>query len=398
MDPAKLVLTRPDRRTQREAVIDLAAKTFGKPYWNWVAHCRESYLDYGPYDWSASTIGLLDGRIVTHWGVWGLRMRIGRCAVRVGGIGAVSTHGDMRNRGLMARTAIAACQAMRQAGYDLSVLFGIRGFYHRFGYVSAWPKQSYLVHVDDLPSARPAGRLRKIAARHRPELAALYNRVHAGLTGTAVRPTYLRRSVDWEGHSWADAAGKPAGYVFIGTRHRPFGVYDYAGDVEEVLRVVARLARRRGEKEVRFHELHHDSDLARRLRRGNCRVEIGYTRCGDAMVRTLNLASTLAKIAPELSARLRRSHLADWHGRLLIADSREKALLSIARSEVAVAPPAATKHAIRGGDEIAQLLIGTDEPAETVAAHGIRLAGDARKLLPVLFPAQHPLLGPWDHF
>ena len=99
-----------------------------------------------------------------------------------------------------------------------------------------------------------------------------------------------------------------------------------------------------------------------------------------------------------LSARLRASWLAGWSGKLLIADSRESATLDILRSRVSVLPASPTPHAIRGGDEIAQLLIGTDEPEEVIDAGRTRLSGDARKLAPVLFPNQHPNLAAWDRY
>jgi hypothetical protein len=44
------------------------------------------------------------------------------------------------------------------------------------------------------------------------------------------------------------------------------------------------------------------------------------------------------------------------------------------------------------------LLIGADDPAEIVSAANMRLSGDARALLPILFPAQHPMLRQLDHF
>lgn len=398
MDVDKLVCIRPDPKKRRRDVLDLTGKTFGHPYWEWVDYCRNCYFDRGPYDWSASTIGVLDGQVVTHWGVWGLEMRVGRARLRVAGIGAVSTHGELRRRGLMARTIGAGIPAMRNAGYDLSLLFGIRGFYHRFGYVRAWPGQAYFVAVGDLPAEPPAGRLRRIAARHRADLAALYNRTHRRLTGTVVRPTFLRRGSHWRGHAWTDAAGRAAGYVFTGTQHGPFSLYDYAGEAAQALRVVARLARRQGHREVCFRDLHYDSELARLLRRGNCRFEAHYTDSGGAMVRTLDLASSLGKLTGELTARLKRSHLADWRGDLLVADARERAMLRIRRRAVHLAAPAPTRHALRGGDAVAQLLIGTDEPREIVATHGIRLTGDAARLIDVLFPNQHPVLGTWDHF
>ena len=399
MTSEQLTLVHPDRRTHRQAIIDLTGKTFGHTYWDWLVHCRRSYVDRGPYDWSASTVGFLGDEIVTHWGVWRIPMRIGRAVVRVGGIGAVSTHGEMRKRGLMAQTATASIEAMRREGYDLSLLFGISDFYPRFGYVRAWADNRYVAQVRDLPTGRLPGRLRRIAPRHRDDLARLYNRTHASLTGTAVRPTYLQHDNHWQGYAWSDTAGQMAGYVFAFSRWGHFGVYDSAGPADDVLRAVARIARRAGEKEVRFESLHEDSDLARRLRAGNCRAERGYHRCGGPMVRTIHLASTLGKLRGELSRRLRRSHLAGWRGRLLIADSHERVVLAIHRGKVSVAENERTApHGLRGGDAIAQLLLGTDDPHETAAAGGIRLRGDGRRLLGVLFPSQHPQLGPWDHF
>jgi len=59
---------------------------------------------------------------------------------------------------------------------------------------------------------------------------------------------------------------------------------------------------------------------------------------------------------------------------------------------------ARTRSAVRGGEEIAQLLIGTDPPEEIITAAGTRLTGQARALVDVLFPHQHPVLGAWDAY
>ena len=65
-----LVLVPPDPRRHRRAVFDLTAKcSSGQGYWNWIDGCRRGYIDGSHYDWSASTIGLLGRRVVTHWGV-----------------------------------------------------------------------------------------------------------------------------------------------------------------------------------------------------------------------------------------------------------------------------------------------------------------------------------------
>jgi predicted N-acetyltransferase YhbS len=394
-------LIRPDPNRHRQDVLDLTAKTFGRGYWEWMQHARDRYIDHSPYDWSASTIGILAGRAVTHWGAWDIAMRVGRAAIRVAGIGAVSTDARFRKRGLMARTIAGAMAPMRRAGYDMTLLYGIPGFYHRFGYVPAWPGQVYHVATGALPTDPPAGRVRRFVPNHRDDLARLYNRQHAGLTGTAVRPVFLRARKGWTGRLWTDDSGSPTGYLVIGSRQDTLELIDSAGEPGQILRVLGRLARRRGARRIRLPDLHHDSGLARLLRRGDCRLERNYSRSGEAMIHLLNLTSTLERMEGELEARLRRSHLADWRGRLLIAREADKAVLQIDRSKVRLVPPgrgAVARHTIRGGEHIAGLLIGRDEPGEVIEAGGLRLRGDASKLVDVLLPNQHPCLGTPDTF
>jgi predicted N-acetyltransferase YhbS len=136
-----LEVVSPVPRKHIEGILDLTAKAFGGPgsYYESVRNWRSDLLSNSdPYDWEASAVGLIDGRVLTHWAVMDYNMRIGRARVRVAGIGSVATHGDYRRRGLMAKTATASINRLRDHGYDLSILFGIDDFYHRFGYVRAW--------------------------------------------------------------------------------------------------------------------------------------------------------------------------------------------------------------------------------------------------------------------
>jgi len=396
-----LTIVAPDRRTHGEAVCDMIAKIFGggRGYYRFRDFCRGVYVLPSHYDWSASRIGLVGDRIVTHFGVWRVRVRIGTARVRVGGIGAVGTHGDYRRRGFMARTARASVQAMRDGGYDLSMLFGIRDFYHRFGYVRAWCPSLYKVSVDDLPAERPTARVRTFTPGHREDITRLYNREHARLTGTAVKPTYPRGTYPcpMEGYRWTDARGRTAGYVIL-RPDKDMQCVEAAGSPEQALRVLARLARRRGCREILFDTLHDRCRLIQRVRQGNCRVETRHIRRGGDMVATMHLASTLEKMAPELGRRLRGSPLDRWRGTLVVADRREAVALRIDRSRVTVRRGGRSRHAVRGNDEIAQLLIGTDDPAVTLATARMKVTGDAARLAAVLFPNEHPMLGLRDRF
>lgn len=399
-----LEIIAPDPRRHRDEMFDLIAKVFSHAgYYAFRDYCRQKYIDHSFYDWSASRIGLIGGRIVTHWGVWDYRMRVGSALLRTGGVGVVATNGDYRGRGYMAGTGEASIEAMTGMGYDMTILFGIREFYHRFGYVRGWSDHAYFVSLADLPKGRPPA-LRKFTNMLDPQLTQLANRAYDGLTGTAVRPTYQQIESELqkgEGYSWTDAAGRLTGYVIAlaerGNANRVW-IADAIGQPPEVFSAVAAVMRRKKATEVRFTNLHHDSLLARALRQMNCRQEIYNRRSGGPMIRTLNLRSCLTKMRGELTGRLRASALAAWSGRLLIADPRESVVLDIRRGAVRVGEGASARHAIRGGEHIARLLIGTDEPAETVRAGGIKLTGDAPALLAALFPAQHPMLPSFDHY
>jgi hypothetical protein len=195
-------------------------------------------------------------------------------------------------------------------------------------------------------------------------------------------------------------AGKTAGYIMTMTRGQQLMVGDFAGDSAEVLGALGRLARRTNCNTVSFPSLHESSELAKKLRAGDCRIEQQYTRSGRAMIRTVNLRSSLAKISGELGKRLAASTMADWAGELLIEDSRQRVTLRIGDGVITAVDPlkGRVKHAIRGGDEIAQLLIGTHPPDEVLGSRGGRTTGDGAALARALFPAQQPMLSAWDHY
>ena len=391
-EAGRLHVIAPDRNEHGDEIVDLTAKVFSEPSGYYAMRPDIGYhLFEQGCDWGVSRIGVLDGRIVTHWAVIDYTMRIGTARVRVGGVTCVVTHPDYRKRGLMRRTGLASMAAMRDAGYDLTMLFGIPDYYDRYGYVNAWPDTTYTIKTRDLPAKGPAVRLRPFSPKDLDELTKLYNRTYARCTGTAVRSKFPRshRKPHWKGRFWQES-GRPAGYVVTHVRGDTLTCRGHTGDANVVLGLLRKLAGKAKCHNVRFHTLHAATSLAARLRRENCRVTSEYTRASHAMIHVLNLRSTLSKLTKELSRRLKRSPLDGWRGSLLIANPREKVTLVINRGQVRVAPPTRTKHAIRGDEAIARLLLGSDETDEVIEAGGIRTTGDARTLARVLFPNEHP--------
>ena len=422
MPHAPLTIIAPDPRIHKDAVYDLVCCTF-ENYNSFMTIVRGGYIEDSHYDWSASRIGLCldeqsaegkgkNGRqkIATHFGIWNYQMRIGTARVRIGGVGAVATDAQCRHRGYMDQTARASIGAMRELGYDFSILFGINDFYHRFGFTRAWSDTTYFLPLADLPA--PAAKGTKKLALHtfpepmRPDLMKLFNAHNAGLTGTAVRPTYqhanirgLRRGYQW---NIGGAKSPVRGYIVVMAQSPRLRVIETVGATADICQAVRQVAGELNSPELSFDHLPYDSALARQLRRGNCRRDTYYFKNGAALIRTINLPQALTKISRELARRLAQSPLAHWRGQLLIADPRAAALLTITGGQIKVVPSTTrkipTKHTIRGGDAIAQLLLGTTDPREIAATYNLRVTGDARQLLPILFPDQHPTLHEIDKF
>ncbi len=403
-----LRIEHPDPETHRAALYDLMGKSFGN-YWGSFDYCRNGYIEESHYNWRTSRIGLIGDEIVSHFGVWDYRTRVGGDAIRTGGIGAVMTDRRYRKRGYMRETAEAGCEAMADQGYGLSVLFGIPDFYQRFGYVPAWDASSITVAERDLPAPQAKLKLRKV--RYGPDngFDEIANRCNAGLTGTAVRPTYRRnrRPDEWSCYRWRSSGEATSGYVIVAHRDGGCLLIDCAGDADEILAACAQLVRRNGCFELIIRNLHRRHTLFDALDSIRYRREEYHDPSGGSMIRIANLPACLESMQKTLTRRLRDTAYSSWTGSLLIQRDRESVVLEVTRRGITVrdeeerAKSRGTKtraHRVRGGDELALLFIGADEPERLINRCGMRTSGSAKALVCALFPEQTPSLGLWDHF
>jgi predicted acetyltransferase len=355
------------------------------------------------HQWEISRMGTVDETIVSFWGVWDITLRIGLAQIPTGGVDAVVTHPDYRLRGYMRQIGKAILASMRERGYALSILNGTDDFFEKFGYVSAWPRQHYILPVDQLPSKRPSYILEEFVPTFREDLVDLYNVENTMLTGTAIRPTF--RTFKWPGeytgYLWKDNTGHTLGYL-IGS-YQPadetqtsFMCVDAAGDPEQIMMLLGILTRQKGYKDVVFDRWPYRSRLARYLRHQNCTMKTAYKSSGDCMVAIMNFGALMTQLTDELTRRLVHSHLADWSGDLLIQYNHDRVLLMIHNGEVKVGPEGDSAHRIKGGDKITQLIVGKEDPMEIVEQGEIEITGDARLLIKVLFPPQHPQIAAVD--
>jgi len=291
-------LIQPDPEVDLRPIAQLAAEAFTNG--QYVDQFCQNYIGNSHYDWHASRV-IFDGdKLVHHWGVWGYAMRVEAVQLQVAGIGAVVTHIDYRKQGWMHQAAEASFDAMKQAGYELSILRGRH--YAKMGYARAWNYVTYRLKPEEIPVAGPHQPYQPLAPEQVGEMDQVYNQTHAGFTGTAIRPTFRNRHSDDIGvYAWFDEQGKLEGYVraFPDEQNpKELMCLEAAGNPQQGLAVLSELFRRGAYESLGFFTLPHDHPMLRQLRRGACIVEDRYFDISGWRVRVINLPQALRKLIP----------------------------------------------------------------------------------------------------
>ena len=396
MPELKPILPDPERHLR--AMGQLAADAFSNG--QYVDAFCDNYIGNSNYDWNVSRL-VFDGDLLAHhWGVWGYEMRLESVLLKVGGVGAVVTHPDYRKQGLMHLAAQESFTAMTAAGYDLSILRGRH--YVKMSYARAWNYVHYNINPEHFPVSEPVPVYQPLTPADIPVMDALYNQTHANFNGTAVRPTFLNKHAeDICAYAWRAANGQVEGYVrALADEEAPKTLLcvEAVGDPQTCLAVLYDLQRRGMYDRLACFTLPHLHPLLQYLRRGNLIIENRYFEVSGWRVRIINLESTLRKLVPLFELRLAASRFADWQGCLLLDSGEQRAALHINHGKVKITPPVETEHTLRGGAQIARLLIGADDPEEIIREDAMECQGLAEPLTRALFPNLRPMLSHWDEF
>jgi hypothetical protein len=352
------------------------------------------------FDWSASRLAFDGDELVHHWGVWGYPMRLGSIALQAAGVGAVVTREPYRNRGLMHRAALASFDAMRANGYDVSILRGRH--YHKYGYRRAWNYDTWRVNEEDIQRSENPVRTRTLGPDQMDQIVELYNQTYAGLSGTAVRPTYpMLEEGEMDAHGWFDENDRLAGYVRASKSEADSSLrcLEAAGDPDIGLAALADMFRQGEYESLTFFTFPRLHPILQRARVGMVKLESQYFYHTGWQVKLVNLRSALTKMEPLLTERLGRSRFNSWEGRLELVGGEERAGLACRSGTVAIeAYDPVGENKIDAGQALGRLLIGSDDPDEVMRQERIVCRGWGEALASVLFPNMRPMMSHWDEY
>lgn len=248
---------------------------------------------------------LLNGEEVSHLWVIDFEMRIRTAVVRMGGIAGVWTDERHRLKGYATQVLRDSLRFMKEEGYDVSLLFGIPNFYHRFGYATVLPRYKVFLEAKNLPSEESEITVRPYSPQDKEGVLRIYEENNKGRTGTIVRSPER-----WEGFSKGSGWGiLPLPLVFLrGEELVGYMVEDKEGEAvisdmgvtdrrvfHSMLREIKRDCERKG-KERACLVMPPDFPFVEFCQRYEARLEIEFPHNRDGMGRIINLEGLFKKL------------------------------------------------------------------------------------------------------
>jgi len=347
---------------------------------------------------------VVDGKAVSRLWVLERRIRLLGEPVRMAGIGGVRTHEAHRKKGYARRLLEDTVRFMTDAGYSVSMLFGIPDFYDRYGYAPCLPEHRTVIATRDAERAAGAAAgcsVRRLQPDDFPFIVGLYDRHNRCRSASIIRDARNFRQFS-KGSSWhvpadgavfLDSGGRRVGYaVWDRTEHAVRAVEADASDPRTFPAILCELARiavarRCGEVELFMPSDHPFVVFTRRF---GCRSTVTYHRMGQGMMRILNQEPLFQQLLPALERRLpeqRRVRL-----RLETDLGTVRLLLNPKGSRESRVTLRAPQHTLM------QLVVGYRSAEDVLLDEGVEARGPAAEVLDVLFGRQSPYVWLADWF
>ena len=364
----------------------------------------------------------VEGEGVSGLAIVDQKVRVGTAGLKMAGIAGVWTDDKHRKKGYASRVMWAAIDEMERRRYDISILFGIPDFYHRYGYTVCFTSPVAQVRTGAILVSKPSNpRVRSARAEDFRRIVDLYSRSNIDRLASTIR------SPGWQpGHKpremrtgWrmprmgADVARRPGrAFVVEGEHGRIIAYAAYDAQVGHccvievggtdraaypaIANKVRQLAKRAGADQVRFCGP-VDDPFGEYLGRFGCGWSVNFPANSGSMGRVITLQSTVNRLLPVLDQRLEASEVSLPGGGLTIVtdigavtiQSRKGLRLAEQRSSVRCSCSQMT---------LTQLLFGY-RSAEDLSIEGdLRVAKKWMPLLTCLFPRSNPYMWWADRF
>lgn len=355
-----------------------------------------------------------EGREVGSLGIHDLQMRIGKTAVRMGGVASVGTAREERGKGYSRLLFNDSVEWMDSEGFDCSLLFGIPYYYHKFGYQTCLPECRTSIALRDAEAAPASLSSRLFQPSDIPAIQRIYDQMSAAQSGSVVRDEksrwFPRGSIhlrDVQTYVFENAEGEVVAYI----------AYDYTRDSSplrhELVSTEAGALHPRHYHDVLCHAMHRahamrlekatfnappNSDFITLLSLYGAEQTTHYPATAEGMGRIINLTAFFQKTLAEWTERARNAReLSEKDSLRLETDIGATTLLweggAISQSVATTANATVRLPQNR----LFQLALGYFGAENAGFLTDIEIEGD-ETLFRALFPRSLPYLWISDHF
>ena len=335
------------------------------------------------------------------------QMRFGSAPLKMGGIAGVGTKEEHRNKGYSRHVMEHTMTFMNENKFDVSMLFGIPNFYHKFGYATAIPETYVEFDTKDVPAAVSTYQVRRFQTEDTPKVVELYSTNNAERTGTS-----LRTGIGWK--EFTRRAGiVPDPYVVLNEADEVIGYFvcNHDNTKKDMIDQSCTLFDIGFQDRTIFETIVHflaysvnytsaeriicaipaDHPFAIFCRRYGCRTNTYTPKNHMGMMRIINQSSTLEKITGELEKRLQRAtEPSQWRGKILISTDLGQDCLEFDQGNVAYTNSQANAfHLEMPQDKLIQLMMGRRSIEDLAVEPDVWVNVGIIPVLDALFPLGH---------
>ena len=120
-------------------IADMLGRSFERGYQTMWEQAQRAHSTSPYFHPKYTRLAVMDGEIVGHVRIQPNVFKLGDARLWVAGIGDVATHLAHRKKGIARALMNEAVEFMEKEEFDISILFGIPNFYHRFGFAPIIP-------------------------------------------------------------------------------------------------------------------------------------------------------------------------------------------------------------------------------------------------------------------
>lgn len=351
-------------------------------------------------------IAIYRGKIVSALRITTDTIRLGESRLKMGGIGWISTAGPFRNKGIASALIQNAVKYMSAHGYNVSMLFGIPNFYHRFGFVTTIPEYyTTILTRDALTCKAEIHKVRTAKPGDVPFLQKIHFIEDKDIACSIIR-TQAHFALKWR--EWSQCRvllndnGKVIGY-FLPRQDESnvLSIYEMGADdftsEYAVLYAIAKHAEKErcGVIKIFAPPCH---PILKILINQEYIYDTHTMRSGGGMVAVVNLEETLECMIPEWEKLLQNVSVWNKTEELTLIIGGAPYCFSFHKGSIVISPKMGKNKISMSLSDFIRLLTGFIYWEEIIERNRFILSSLARELLSILFPKRYPYVWHLDRF